>query len=287
MSSTNKTEMGFNQWSLADKPTMEDFNADNALTEQLLGERYTKAEIDQKIRRADAVPTSLILNNYLYINQRGQSSYTITSDKWTYFADRWRAKTASGTATITRNPKGRWDIPTGVTVQQVVETNQSNYYKNRTAVRGSIINGKFIIEPFTITGPVFYEHTFDYAAELAYADVILGETMTQALPITTWKDQFWCQRYYHPVYAHIPGSPVLANQTSFFHATPIEMRVTPVFIGTTQLVDLNWTKKVTDYTLKIIKSYNYIRFDTIKSDGLGITTANLIPQGALDAEIYD
>ena len=83
MSSTNKTEMGFNQWSLADKPTMEDFNADNALTEQLLGERYTKAEIDQKIRRADAVPTSLILNNYLYINQRGQSSYTITSDKWT------------------------------------------------------------------------------------------------------------------------------------------------------------------------------------------------------------
>ena len=84
---------------------------------------------------------------------------------------------------------------------------------------------------------------------------------------------------YHPVYAHIPGSPVLAKQTSFFHATPIEMRVTPVFIGTTQLVDLNWTKKVTDYTLKIIKSYNYIRFDTIKSDGLGITTANLIPQG--------
>ncbi|WP_195282430.1 hypothetical protein [Harryflintia acetispora] len=36
-----------------------------------------------------------------------------------------------------------------------------------------------------------------------------------------------------------------------------------------------------------IKNYNYIRFDTIKSDGLGITTANLIPQGALDAEIYD
>lgn len=48
MSSTNKTGLGFNQWILADKPTMEDFNADNVLVEQLLEERCTKSETDER-----------------------------------------------------------------------------------------------------------------------------------------------------------------------------------------------------------------------------------------------
>ena len=39
MASMNKTELGFNQWTLTDKPTMDDFNADNLLTDQLLKER--------------------------------------------------------------------------------------------------------------------------------------------------------------------------------------------------------------------------------------------------------
>ena len=41
MASINKTELGFNQWALTDKPTMDDFNADNLLTEQLLKEQYS------------------------------------------------------------------------------------------------------------------------------------------------------------------------------------------------------------------------------------------------------
>lgn len=48
MSSTNKTTQGFNKWILEDKPQMADFNADNALTDQLLGDRYTKEEADEK-----------------------------------------------------------------------------------------------------------------------------------------------------------------------------------------------------------------------------------------------
>ena len=36
MASANKTALGLNQWSLSDKPTMEDFNADNALLDQIL-----------------------------------------------------------------------------------------------------------------------------------------------------------------------------------------------------------------------------------------------------------
>ena len=41
MASMNKTELGFNQWTLTDKPTMDDFNADNLLTDQLLKEQYS------------------------------------------------------------------------------------------------------------------------------------------------------------------------------------------------------------------------------------------------------
>lgn len=54
MSSTNKTGLGFNQWILADKPTMEDFNADNVLVEQLLEERYTKGETDERFAPVSA-----------------------------------------------------------------------------------------------------------------------------------------------------------------------------------------------------------------------------------------
>ncbi|WP_195282812.1 hypothetical protein [Harryflintia acetispora] len=42
MSSINKTELGFNQWALSDKPTMEDFNADNVLVDQLLADTLNK-----------------------------------------------------------------------------------------------------------------------------------------------------------------------------------------------------------------------------------------------------
>ncbi|TCL44096.1 hypothetical protein [Harryflintia acetispora] len=45
MSSINKTELGFNQWSLSDKPTMEDFNADNLLADQILEEKLDKSII--------------------------------------------------------------------------------------------------------------------------------------------------------------------------------------------------------------------------------------------------
>lgn len=43
MASTFKTDLGFNKWILSDKPMMEDFNTDNALTDQLLADRLSKA----------------------------------------------------------------------------------------------------------------------------------------------------------------------------------------------------------------------------------------------------
>ncbi|RGB67616.1 hypothetical protein DW086_06715 [Harryflintia acetispora] len=55
MASMNKTELGFNQWTLTDKPTMDDFNADNLLTDQLLKEQYSvtmKAAGEDKVNVA-------------------------------------------------------------------------------------------------------------------------------------------------------------------------------------------------------------------------------------------
>lgn len=54
MPSTNKTKLGFNQWFPTDKPKMADFNADNTLADQLLGERYTKTEADGKFAPVSA-----------------------------------------------------------------------------------------------------------------------------------------------------------------------------------------------------------------------------------------
>lgn len=46
------TELGFSQWALSDKPTMDDFNADNLLTDQLFKRQYSvtmKAVGDDKL----------------------------------------------------------------------------------------------------------------------------------------------------------------------------------------------------------------------------------------------
>ncbi|RGB64780.1 hypothetical protein [Provencibacterium massiliense] len=287
MASANKTALGLNQWSLSDKPTMEDFNADNALLDQIL----THWSSPYGLR-------SLLINPYLIINQRGQSSYIVTSDKWTYFADRWRAKSANGTTTILKNASGGWDIPSGVTIQQVIEAEQADLYQGRSATRGCIINGAFTAETFIISGPVIFEKTFEWAGTIRYGDVVLGANLEEPLPFNS-SDMLTVSRYFKcfgPIsWPVVGGGPTREKDFVVVYFEP--MRAAPVvtMIGTLNsniyLNELSYgnMKKTSSIS---IESKEYMVEFTILGDDL------LIPyQGRLsfvrdarvwfDAEIYD
>ena len=66
MSSINKTELGFNQWALSDKPTMEDFNADNALTNSTFTEVNNRfVEVENTLKNKINSSTTISLSNQL------------------------------------------------------------------------------------------------------------------------------------------------------------------------------------------------------------------------------
>ena len=78
MASTNKTELGFNEWIGSDRPMMEDYNSDNTICDSELQKRYTKDEVDQLIQEKVNIGTEALT----WIPLEFNAPYVSTGGNW-------------------------------------------------------------------------------------------------------------------------------------------------------------------------------------------------------------
>lgn len=118
MPSTNKTDIGLNQWITTDKPLMEDFNADNRITTQEL-EKKLGGEI------GEFEPE---LNNG--VSTKGVGNYTLIGKRFLFDIYFQSAPKGTGGITITGIPyapyNSGYSIPCFVTGKGLMEFSSSN-----------------------------------------------------------------------------------------------------------------------------------------------------------------
>jgi hypothetical protein len=187
MPSSGKTpNIGLNQWTLADKPKMQDFNSDN----QILDSHVTAVN-----RRIDYLNAgNLLINGKFTVWQRAASVAAPTN---AYTADRWKA---SGSGTVSRtNTNGGMTVTGSVTLSYTMETVDYAAISGRTVTLTLSQFGVVQSETFMAASATVFNKTFTNAS-LDWVWLALG---TEPTVNPTWRpyaqELALCQRYYQIV----------------------------------------------------------------------------------------
>lgn len=172
---------------------------------------------------------NLLINGNFQIWQHG-TSISVSSDKYYYTADRFRAITFGGTATVTKVTNGL-KTNASITLQYCCETIDLEKITGKTVTLSYSKNNVVTTSTFVVSNKIVFSVVLVMNDILNWVKLEIGTHATQNVPRFYGEELILCQRYFYKPLGvlnnQLPNTPFSTTSLTCNIYHPQQMRIAP------------------------------------------------------------